>query len=496
MGIGHTTFADNRSDFDKWLKQETSSYQEYRDKRDKEFTGFLKKQWKELETFQGLKRDPTPKPVKMPVAPPPPPEPRPTPQVKIPEPQPGTPTPVPEVKKPQPVITPPPVVKVPPIAPPPKPVVIKPVPVLVAKGSPLSMHFYGQKLKFNYDPKLKVRLNSRINGNSISNHWSALSKADYEDLVKQINMQKKPLELNDWGYASLVHMVSQQVNPGHPTDQALFDWFVLTKAGYRARIAYDDNNVYLLMPTMQKLYGAPYFTFDNVRYYAVSFSGGKKRLGRVFTYDGDYPGANKPLNMMLAHAINTLPEDKVKTLKFKYQGKTYHIKAEYDKETIDFLNTYPQMDIKLYFDSKVNPATGSYLLRQLKPLVEGKTEEDAVNLLLRFVQTAFKYKTDEAQFGAENYLFPEETLYYPYSDCEDRAVLFAWLVRNLVGLEVVGLDFPGHIATAVHFNENVKGDALMYEGKRYVISDPTYINANAGMTMPNYKNTRPGVIAF
>ena len=110
------------------------------------------------------------------------------------------------------------------------------------------------------------------------------------------------------------------------------------------------------------------------------------------------------------------------------------------------------------------------------------------------MQTAFKYKTDEGQFGIENYLFPEETLYYPYSDCEDRSVFFAWLVHSLLGLEVVGLDFPGHIAAAVNFNEKFRGDAVLHKGKRYVVTDPTYINASAGMTMPDFKNKKPKVI--
>jgi len=58
----------------------------------------------------------------------------------------------------------------------------------------------------------------------------------------------------------------------------------------------------------------------------------------------------------------------------------------------------------------------------------------------------------------------------------------------------VGLDFPGHVATAVHFNEPVRGDSIVFNHKRYVVTDPTYVNAVAGMTMPQYKNRNPGVI--
>ena len=32
--------------------------------------------------------------------------------------------------------------------------------------------------------------------------------------------------------------------------------------------------------------------------------------------------------------------------------------------------------------------------------------------------------------------------------------MFAYLVKSLLHLEVVGVEFPGHMATAIHFNEN------------------------------------------
>ena len=116
-------------------------------------------------------------------------------------------------------------------------------------------------------------------------------------------------------------------------------------------------------------------------------------------------------------------------------------------------------------------------------------------MLLRFVQTAFVYRKDETQFGREKPFFAEETLFYPYSDCEDRSVLFAYLVRDLIGLEVIGLDYPGHISTAVKFSTEIKGDYIESKGKKYIICDPTYINASMGQCIPKYKNVRPDIIS-
>ena len=91
-------------------------------------------------------------------------------------------------------------------------------------------------------------------------------------------------------------------------------------------------------------------------------------------------------------------------------------------------------------------------------------------------------------------MFPEETVYYPYSDCEDRSIMFSYLVENLLGLDVVGVKFADHLATAVKFSSQTNGDKFRFKEGVYTIADPTYINANAGMTMPQYKNKQFTII--
>ena len=183
-----------------------------------------------------------------------------------------------------------------------------------------------------------------------------------------------------------------------------------------------------------------------------------------------------------------------KKLKFRYGDEEFNVSLRLKKDVIDFYNNYPQTDYEVYFGAFLSPEARYSLIHDLKPIIEGKSEAEAVNMLLRFVQTAFEYKNDDDQFGREKPFFAEETLFYPYSDCEDRSVLFAYLVRNLIGLEVIGLDYPGHIATAVKFNTEITGDVIKNNEKEYLICDPTYINANIGQCMPRFKNVEPKVI--
>ena len=103
--------------------------------------------------------------------------------------------------------------------------------------------------------------------------------------------------------------------------------------------------------------------------------------------------------------------------------------------------------------------------------------------------------TDAQQFGQERPFFADETLFYPYSDCEDRAILFSVLVHELLGLDVLLLHYPVHLATAVSFGDlDVDGDYMTLDGKKYIVCDPTYIGSSVGDTMPQFKNTKAKII--
>ncbi len=458
-------------EFDDFMKQELGEFKKYQDERDKAFSDLLNKDWREFQMNFGIIRDAKPKPVVFPVAP-------------------LSTTPAVPEEKPEEVV------KVEKVKPSPAPRTPRPkkVPSSQFKGKSLKIEFFGMTVVLKIDPKFATALGQPINKTAISDFWKVLSTSDYKPLMKQLQNYRQSMTLNDWGYAQLVNKVAQTIYRNRPNEVKMFDWFVLTKAGYSARIGYNDSTIYLMLPAKTQFYEVPYFTYDGRQYYVVSFSGRADKVSKLYSYEGNYARANNPIDL----ALNQLPQFEAaaqqRALQFKFEEKQYDLSVQYDRNLVDYLKVYPVTELDVYFRSTLSEQLQFTLLNALKPMVEGRSEETAVNLLLRFVQTAFEYKTDGDQFGREKYFFPEELFLYPYSDCEDRSVLFAYLVKNLLGLDVVALDFPGHVATAVKFKGKVKGSAITYQNQRYVISDPTYINARAGMVMPRYKSTKPKVV--
>ena len=220
-----------------------------------------------------------------------------------------------------------------------------------------------------------------------------------------------------------------------------------------------------------------------------------KQMIKFFTYKEPYPNAEKFVNLFFKNEMEISQKNQNKVLTFTYFGQDYKVYSSYNKSSVELFVDYPQTDMNVYFSFSLPENSKMKLLNSLRKIIDGKSETEAVNILLAFVQKAFKYETDGEQFGREKTFFPEELFYYPYSDCEDRSVMFAYLVKNLLNLKVLGLEYPGHMTTAVKFSKSIYGkDDLVFEGEKYIICDPTYINAQIGMCMPQFKNVKPIVL--
>ena len=99
-------------------------------------------------------------------------------------------------------------------------------------------------------------------------------------------------------------------------------------------------------------------------------------------------------------------------------------------------------------------------------------QKKGVDYLMRFTRYAFLYENDEQNFGAEKRLSPEQTLLNKYSDCDDRAALFIYLVKEIYDLPMIALLYPTHLTMAVQFDKPV-GEFITYKGKKYSFCEPT-----------------------
>jgi hypothetical protein len=454
-----------QQEYNAYRTQKQQALKDFRDKANSEFAEFMRQSWESYRCTAGLPVPKSPEPVKPPVM--------------DPQTQPGRDS-IPFGKiipVPQPVV-------------PPQPVAPIPKPQQPAKQW-FTFSFYETECRVDLEANQKIVLRD-LSEQSIADAWGLFSEAGYNAVIAGCLDLRKALRLCDWGYFQLLKKMSETYyGTTAPNEATLLQMFILTQSGYKVRIAKSDNRLALLIPSDQLIYEYSYFNIAGEKYYVMDQS---LKGGSFSIFDHAFPG-EQLLSLQMRQPQLEVSATTAKIFVSK-QYPDVRLQLSTNKNLMDFYNSYPVGSAwNLYVDASISETLKKDLYPALKSKLAGKRAADAADLLINFVQTAFEYRKDDEQFGYERPLFADETFFYPASDCEDRAILYAILVRELLGLEAVLLHYPGHLATAVHFNEDrVDGDYLMIDGKKYIVCDPTYIGAPVGCAMPQYRNVSATVM--
>ena len=465
------TFADYKkrvqSEFGQYKSEKEREFKAYRDRINAEFAEYMRQTWPEYKSKPAEPVPDSPEP--------------PSPVIKDPNIRPSNdPIPFDEIMPlPKPVEPPQPVVPLP-----------KPQPTVPDKQA-FTFTFYGQECQVPLESNHRFTL-ANIDESSVADGWQILSSDIYLPVIVSCLDAREQLHLCDWGYMRFVEKMTASFFKSVGQNEArLMQMYILTQSGYKVRIARSGNKLVLLLPWKEDIYKYSYLNIDGVKYFIYDLSVG---LASFKVFNREFPKEQ--------YFSLRMPEPPTLAIN---PSSTRHLQSKRDamvvadvfvnKNLMDFYNDYPlssRWDI--YSGASLSKQVKDQLYPVLGSVIAGKNSQVAANILLHFVQTAFEYATDDEQFGMERALFADETLFYPYSDCEDRAILYSILVRELLGLDVVLLYYPGHLATAVYFGEDIPGDYLQVEGKRYIVCDPTYINADIGQAMPQYKRVAAKVI--
>ena len=367
-----------------------------------------------------------------------------------------------------------------------EPIVPKPVPAAAAQ----TLNFYGSSFPFHLDKEETLHLKD-ISEKSVAQLWTQLSDSRYDNVIAECLQQREERNLCDWAYVKLTQSVAEKYCGAKTNEAVVMQMYLLTQSGYQTRIARADKRLTLLLGSVEKIYRYKYFQLDGLKFYIIDRSLENMQMN---ISNHAFPG-EKPFSMTMTQPKLNVKKTEKRTIVSK-RYPDVKITVETNRNLIDFFNDCPlSAQWNYYSKASMSDVLKESLYPGLRKAIEGKSELEAVDILLNFVQTGLSYATDGEQFGYERPLYPDETIFYPYCDCEDRSILFSCLVRELVGLDVVLLNYPGHLATAVHFNENVTGDYLTIDGKTYLICDPTFINgAPVGRCAKEFKAEKPKVV--
>jgi hypothetical protein len=326
---------------------------------------------------------------------------------------------------------------------------------------------------------------------SITSYWKSCSEKEYDLMLAYFNYQKSQFGLSDWGVYQMVQVVATN-NFSSKNNQNLFLWFTLVQLGYDARIMYGENQIVLTLPFNDMLYGKSYFEFNGHNYFILD----AKSPNALYTYSSQHESAKNLLTLANTPSAKFPEKWTDRRFDFKFNRNTEHVSLPYLTHRTSFNATIPQTELDYYFGQPLPASFKERLHKALDAKLEScGSEREKVRYLYALVCQSIPYKTDQDQFQYEKFCIPEEVLAYPFADCEDRTFLLNALVTELVGVETIGLNYPGHVAMAIKLNEVKNSDAIIqFNGKDYVYCDPTYIGADVGKMPESYRGVKPVVI--
>ena len=376
----------------------------------------------------------------------------------------------------------------------PAPAPIAPVAVSkTADRKDIEISYYGRTITIGFPLTDRLRLQG-LNEDALADAWTLLAGKPYDISVKTALDARSAFQLCDWAYMDALRMACEG-HYGAGNEAVLMQTFLMTQSGYRVRLAKAGERLFMLVASKYQIYNMRYLNVDGTKYYVTGDYHGEKLQLCPSRFDKEQ---SLSLQMVALPKLGETASPKRKLTSKK--GVTASVSV--NRQLIDFFRRYPQANIDgdfttrwaAYANTPLDQAIQDELYPPLRQTIRGMSEREAVGILLNWVQTAFKYGYDDEVWGGDRAFFVQETLFYPQSDCEDRAILFSRLVRDLTGLDVALIYYPGHLAAAVAFSGEEEGDWFNCGGQRFVVCDPTYINAPVGLTMPGMDNQKAKII--
>ncbi len=341
-----------------------------------------------------------------------------------------------------------------------------------------SFEFYDGTFNFQADQSTNIKIDSVLSNKVVNAFFNKINSSNYQPMLAALLNYKQKNELNDWLYYQLIRKTAQQLSPkaDNYNRYTLYKWFLMLKSGYDSKVAIGDDQIIFYVKNEEDISDIPFFNIDDKKYMCLNYHD----YGKLFKKENTYfpvsitvPEATHSFSYKVTRMPDFRPEDYVeKQVQFNYKHKAYHFKVKLNNEVENIFANYPGVDFESYFNIPLSRETYQSIVPLLKENVKKMSKKNGVDYLMKFTRYAFLYEDDEENFGKEKRLSPEQTLLTKYSDCDDRAALFFFLVKEIYNLPMIAVLYPTHITMAVQFDKPI-GEPIVYNGRAYTVCEPT-----------------------
>ena len=338
--------------------------------------------------------------------------------------------------------------------------------------------FYGDSMQFELDSSSLVPFTDLLSKTSILSFHETILETKYRSVIQALILYKEKNKPDDWLYYQLIRKTAQYISPKAENyyRYTLYKWFFLIQSGYNATLNIAQDKLLLYVQSDEKIYNIPYRMRDGKQFVCLNYHDygsidfEKEKFSEI---NLDVPQPQHSFSYKVTQLPDFNPANYLeRDITFNYYQNEYHFKVKLNTQVQTIFANYPVVDYSYYFNIPLSKETYKSLIPLLKKNVKEMNYKNGIDYLMRFTRYAFLFKKDSETFGKEKRLSPEETLLYKHSDCEDRAALFFYLVKEIYNLPMIVVVYPKHVTIAVQL-KNPVGNPIIYKGKKYSVCEPT-----------------------
>lgn len=343
----------------------------------------------------------------------------------------------------------------------------------------LQFDFYGDVIQCRLPSQINISFPEHISTEAIEAFYNQLNAAEDDSLVAKLLDYKAKRNLDDWLYYQLIRKTAQQISPKEKNyyRYTLYKWYLLSKSGFETMLSSYHEKLLFYVRSDEQVYNIPTRIEQGRAFVCLNYHDYQNGIDVETQLFKSIPFRFKEAIKPFTYLVNHMPDlntDKYseKEIRFRYRENEFQFRIRINPTIPQLFKNYPVVDYAYYFNRPMSKETYGSLIPALKSKLKGLRPREGVDFLMHFTRYGFLFETDTQVFGTEKRLSPEETLLYQQSDCEDRAALFFFLVKEIYNLPMLVLSYPEHVTIAVGFDKPF-GNTINYEGRKYTVCEPT-----------------------
>lgn len=336
----------------------------------------------------------------------------------------------------------------------------------------MQFDFYGTAVRAPRCPDIQL---GQVNGQSLAHAWRTMEDGSFNGILNAFKELRNDMDLCDWAFMTLVRDYASARFTANPDRAAMLAGFILKNSGLKIQYAMAGGHLDVFFGCNEVLYNRGYTILDGQKYYSLYQSD----LGSYSTYPAS---GNSGRLFNVEVKLPKLESTSCHQRELSSHDGQFRDTVSVCDGLMPFFAEYPKAAYISSFVSRwaicartpLSETVQETLYPQLRRAVEGKSPYEAVDLILSICQKSFPYGYDDEIWGGDRAFYPEESLFYPKSDCEDHAIFFARLIHDILGYDValVYIPSPAHLFAAVAA-PGMNGDYIAIDGKKFYVCEPT-----------------------